>query len=503
MILSFDSECVVWLMKLGENFSRRIRCSWHYGRISITDSNSEHFLHEILVEILVMQSLNDVESLEHYGRDWTRFWAPAPRKIVFPESIDEVVALVRDARADGTALVPSGGRTGLSGGAVAANGEIVVSMDKMRAILHFDDAEPSIQVEAGLTVGALQAAASNRGLYYPVDWAAAGSSQVGGSIATNAGGIRVLRYGMTRDWVRGLKVVTGTGEVLDLNRGLIKNNTGLDLRHLMIGSEGTLGIIVEATMGLIPEPVESSVLLLGLADLDALMPALAQLRAGLQLSAFEFFDQASIGYVAQARGLEFPLDIESCRCFAVVEFDDPEGASQDAALRVFEALIEAGHVVDGTLSQSGSQAAELWAWREAISESIAHRTPYKNDLSVRVGRVPEFLKQLDALVGERYPDFEVVWFGHIGDGNLHMNVLRPEHWSVDEFHAAGKTLSPAVFELVQAHGGSISAEHGVGLLKRDDLHWSRTAQEIDLMRAIKQQFDPDGILNPGKLFQPR
>ncbi len=448
-----------------------------------------------------MQTLDDAESLVHYGQDWTRFWTPSPRRVVFPETVDDIVELINQARSDRIALVPSGGRTGLSGGATAADGEIVVSMDRMRSIIDLDTAEPSICVQAGLSVGALQSSAEAQGLFYPVDWAAADSSQVGGSIATNAGGIRVLRYGMTRDWVRGLRVVTGTGEVLDLNRGLIKNNTGLDLRHLMIGSEGTLGFIVEATLGLLPQPPARSVLLLGFSGLQSLMPALQALRGRLTLSAFEFFDRASIGHVAAKTGQVFPLDVESSRYFAVIEFDDPEGSAQDAALAVFEELLDAGHALDGTLSQSGAQAAELWTWREAISESIAHRTPYKNDLSVRIGRVPEFLEQLDQLVAEHYPGFEVVWFGHIGDGNLHMNLLCPEGSSIEEFHAIGQRLSPLVFELVKAYGGSISAEHGVGLLKRDDLHWSRSPAEIALMRAIKQQFDPDGILNPGKVFR--
>ncbi|AKS42061.1 FAD-binding oxidoreductase [Wenzhouxiangella marina] len=447
-----------------------------------------------------MQTLSDEQSLSHYGRDWTRFWPARPSKVVFPETVDEVVELVRQARADGQALVPSGGRTGLSGGAVAAHGEVVVSMERMRKLIEVDEFEPSICVQAGMTVGAVQTAAAEHGLFYPVDWAAAASSQVGGSIATNAGGIRVLRYGMTREWVRGLKVVTGTGELLELNRGLIKNNTGMDLRQLMIGSEGTLGIIVEATLGLLPTPPEASVLLLGFSGLDALMPALAELRQGLSLSAFEFFDRRCIDHVEAALGRGFPLDADACPYYAVVEFEDPGQQNQEAALARFEALMEAGHVLDGTLSQSGAQAEELWAWREAISESIAPRTPYKNDLSVRISRVPAFLEALDALVRERYPDFEVLWFGHIGDGNLHMNVLRPEDWSTEDFHAAGRELSPAVFELVQRYEGSVSAEHGVGLLKRDDLHWSRSETEIELMRAIKRQFDPDGILNPGKVL---
>ncbi|NBB93503.1 MAG: FAD-binding protein [Gammaproteobacteria bacterium] len=446
-----------------------------------------------------IESLTDEASLLHYGRDWTRFWPARPEAVVFPRSTEEVVELVHMARRDGFKLVPSGGRTGLSGGAVASQGEVVVSLEKMREVLELDASGPSLSAGAGLPVGELQRRAAEAGFYYPVDWAAAASSQLGGSIATNAGGIRVLRYGMTRDWVQGLTVVTGTGEVLELNRGLVKNNTGLDLRHLMIGSEGILGIITEATMALTEPPPEQSVLLVGFTGLSSIMPAFAELRAGLTLSAFEFFDRRSIDHVASATGEEFPLDGE-CPYYAVVEFDDPGQASQERALALFERLVEAGHLADGTISQSLTQAGELWRWREAISESISPRTPYKNDLSVRVSRVPDFLLALDRLVSERYPEFEVVWFGHIGDGNLHMNVLRPDDWSIEDFHAAGRKLSPHVFELVRQFEGSVSAEHGVGLLKREDLHYSRSKAEIDLMRQIKAAFDPDGILNPGKVL---
>jgi FAD/FMN-containing dehydrogenase len=446
-----------------------------------------------------IESLTDDESLVHYGRDWTRFWPARPEAVVFPRSTEEVVELVRMARREGLKLVPSGGRTGLSGGAVASSGEVVVSLEKMRELVEVDTTEPSLRAQAGLPVGDLQRRAADAGLYYPVDWAAAGSSQLGGSIATNAGGIRVLRYGMTRDWVQGLTVVTGSGEVLELNRGLVKNNTGLDLRHLMIGSEGVLGIITEATMALTRPPPEQSVLLVGFAGLSSIMPVFAELRAGLTLSAFEFFDRRSIDHVAEATGEAFPLDGE-CPYYAVVEFDDPGQSSQERALELFERLVEAGHLADGTISQALTQAEELWRWREAISESISPMTPYKNDLSVRVSRVPEFLESLDKLVAAHYPEFEVVWFGHIGDGNLHMNVLRPEDWSIEDFHAAGKALSPRVFELVRQFEGSVSAEHGVGLLKREDLHYTRSKAEIELMRQIKAAFDPDGIFNPGKVF---
>lgn len=443
---------------------------------------------------------DDPSSLEHYGRDWTRFWAPKPRSVAFPRTTEDVAGLVRWARAENIALVPSGGRTGLSGGAVAAEGELVVSFEKMRAIVQLDETEPSITVEAGLPVGDLQRHVADNRLYYPVDWAAADSAQAGGSVATNAGGIRVLRYGMTRNWVRGLTVVTGTGDVLELNRGLVKNNAGPDLAHLMIGSEGTLGLITSVTFGLIDPPPQRSVLLLAFAGLDSIMPAFRALRAGLTLSAFEFFDAASVEHVARAGDSAFPLDSEA-PFHAVVEFDDPDGARQEEALAVFERLAEDGHVVDGLISQSGGQAEELWHWREAISEAIAGLTPYKNDLSVRISAVPEFLTALDALVEKRYPDFRVVWFGHIGDGNLHMNVLKPDDWPVDAFREACDELSPEVFGLVGRFDGSLSAEHGVGLLKRDYLDLVKSPAEIELLRAVKRAFDPDNILNPGKLLK--
>lgn len=445
------------------------------------------------------ETLVDAESLAHYGRDWTRFWSPAPSAIVFPRSTEQVVELVHWARQNRVALVPSGGRTGLSGGAVATQGEVVVSFDKMRQVLELDTTEPSIRAQAGVPVGELQKIAEEAGLYYPVDWAAADSSQVGGSIATNAGGIRVLRYGMTREWVRGLTVVTGSGEVLELNQGLIKNNAGLDLRHLMIGSEGTLGLITEAVLGLTEAPPERSVLLLAFSGLDVIMQAFAALRKGLNLSAFEFFDAACVSAVARHTGESFPLECEA-PFYALVEFDDVQATSQDAALVVFEQLVESEAVVDGLISQSATQAEQIWRWREAISEAIADDVPYKNDLSVRITVVPSFLRELDALVQKNYPQFRVLWFGHIGDGNLHMNVLKPEDWSVEDFHGACNKLSPKVFELVKTHGGSLSAEHGVGLLKRDYLPMIRSTAELNIMHSVKRTFDPDGILNPGKLL---
>lgn len=441
----------------------------------------------------------DAETLVSYGQDWTRYRQPAPLAVVFPRSVDQVQSIVNTARELAVALVPSGGRTGLSGGAVATRGELVVSMEKMRRMLAFDAVDRTITVEAGMVTAQLQTLAEEQGLYYPVSFAAEGSSQIGGNIATNAGGVKVLRYGLTRDWVLGLKVVSGTGEVLELNKGLIKNASGYDLRHLFIGSEGTLGLIVEATIKLSDPPPQQSVMVLGLMDLDAVMQLYAAAGKNLSLSAFEFFTDQALAHVCEEQGISPPMET-ACPVYALLEFDDPDESGMESALSLFEEAMEQGWVLDGVVSQSTAQAEELWHYREGISESITRYTPYKNDLSVRISAVPGFLQALDGLVKQRYPDFEVVWFGHIGDGNLHMNVLKPGDMDTGAFETACREVNGAVFKLVAEYQGSVSAEHGIGLLKAAYLAQSRSAEEIALMKGIKQVLDPDHIMNPGKLF---
>jgi FAD/FMN-containing dehydrogenase len=442
------------------------------------------------------QVRRDAEALERWGRDWTRSFTVAPSAVVFPESVDDVVALVRLANAEGLALVPSGGRTGLSGGAVAGNGEVVVSFDRMNRILDFEPAERLVTCQPGVITQTLQEYAAERGLYYPVDFASAGSSHIGGNIATNAGGIKVIRYGLTREWIAGLTVVTGRGDVLELNRGLVKNATGYDLRHLFIGSEGTLGLVVEATVRLTTPPEPQLVMVLGVARFRDLLAVLEHFRQALTLSAFEFFSQLALDKVVAHRDLPRPL-AEEASFYALIEFDQ---SATERAMTAFEHCVAEGWVSDGVLSQSEAQANNLWELREGISESIAAWTPYKNDVSVRISRMPDFLDEVDALVQQSYPDFEVCWYGHIGDGNLHLNILKPEGLSQDDFYARCHRISPRIFERVAAHGGSISAEHGVGLLKRDFLGFSRAPAEIEVMRGLKAVLDPNGIMNPGKLF---
>lgn len=447
------------------------------------------------LEIANIEYTTEPNDLQNYGQDWTRFNQVNAACVLFPKSIEQIQNIIKLANKLDFKVVPSGGRTGYSGGAVASNHEFVLSLEKMRSIIDFNADDSQVIVQAGVITEQLHNFAEQQGLFYPVDFASSGSSQIGGNIATNAGGIRVLRYGMTRDYVAGLKVVTATGEILALNQGLIKNATGYDLRHLMIGSEGTLGIIVEATMQLIKPPIEQSVMLLALSSLDSVMRVFSLAKKELTLSAYEFFTDIALNHVCQHRDLEQPFD-ESASCYVLCEFDENE----EAVMQVFEQGMETGDILDGVISQSLEQAKQFWQYREGISESIAHYSPYKNDIAVKVSLVPEFMNQLDILVKKYYPQFELVWFGHIGDGNLHLNIIKPETMNIADFKTECETVNKHVYALIQKMGGSISAEHGVGLIKKPYLSYSRSEAELELMKGLKQVFDPRHILNPGKLI---
>jgi len=439
------------------------------------------------------------DELLHYGRDWTRRWTPAPLAVALPASVGEVQAVLRWASAEGVPVVPSGGRTGLSGGAVAANGELVLSLERMRRVLAFDPVDRTLTVEAGTPLEAVQDAARGHGLQYPVDFAARGSCTIGGNIATNAGGIRVLRYGNTREWVAGLKLVTASGELLDLNRGLVKNSSGYDLRHLAIASEGTLGVVVEATLKLAPPPPPVATLLLALPSFDVLMQVFQALRERLALEAFEFFTDVALRHVV-AHGAQAPFERE--HPYYVVVDAAADGTDDARLLEAFAHCAGQDWVEDGVIAQSQAQAAQLWRLREGITEALAPHLPYKNDVAVRVSAMPAFLAAAQALLAAEYPEFEVAWFGHIGDGNLHINVLKPDGLDQDAFVARCGDVTAHLAGLVQQHAGTISAEHGIGLVKKPYLDSTRSPAEVAVMQAVRAALDPDGILNPGKIFDP-
>jgi FAD/FMN-containing dehydrogenase len=393
-------------------------------------------------------------------------------------------------------VVPSGGRTGLAGGAVAARGELVLSLARMRRMDPVDTTGASVRVQAGAVTQAVHEHVRPHGLVWPVDFASKGSSHVGGYISTNAGGVRVIRYGLTRQWVLGLEVVLASGQVLGSGGPLEKNNTGLDLRQLFIGTEGTLGIITEAILKLTRLPVHAGVILLAVPDLAGVLRAFREARAAVTLSAFEFFTDRCAARVMRHRKLREPFAAPATH-YVLIEADTPA-----AELESFTAgLVERGLAIDATLAQNPTQAAELWGLREGISESLsATGFPHKNDVAVPIAALEDFCADLESLITGRYPGFELCLFGHIGDGNLHVNVMKPDAMERPEFAERTAAADRDLFALVKRHLGSISAEHGIGLLKKPYLGYSRSPAELAAQKAVKTALDPLGILNPGKIL---
>lgn len=444
----------------------------------------------------------DSQILENFGRDWTKVFPPKPCGVVFPKSTAEVVEITRLCREADVALVPSGGRTGLAGGAVAARGELVLSLSKMNAIGPVDTLAHTVRVQAGAVTEAVHQACEAHGLTWPVDFASKGSSHVGGNIATNAGGIRVIRYGMTRNWVLGLQVVTMQGEVLELNGALEKNNTGLDLRQLFIGTEGTLGIITEATLKLTRVPRECDVFFFSVADIPAVLKLFHESRKGpFELMAFECLTQNCLDAVLKMKAIASPLSTPG-GAYVVLEVERPE--AEDAKNRLeawLSGLFEQGLVRDGTLAQSPREAKEIWSLREGVAEAITHiAQPHKNDIAVPVARLEPFIDEMMTMFSTKHAEFPVYFFGHIGDGNLHVNTLKPQNMDKETFLKRVHKTDEDLFPIVKRYGGSISAEHGIGLLKKEALPFSRSPTELAYLRSIKSILDPKGLLNPGKIF---
>jgi len=442
---------------------------------------------------------DDPKSVEHYSKDWTKQFKVDSSGVLFPKTTDEVSKILKAAFENNIKIVPSGGRTGLSGGAVATQKEWVLSLEKMNQVIEVSKIDSSITVEAGVVTQTLQEEALKNKMYFPVEFGATGSSFIGGNVATNAGGVHVVKYGNTREWVKGMTVVTGTGEILKLNNGLSKNNTGYDLRHLFIGSEGTLGIITELEVALTTPPKEKQVILLGVDSLDKLLDCFVYSKNNLPLLAFEMFTDLALQKVMPAHNLPKPLDSD-CPFYVLIEVELSAGFDEDKLTESLEHYFEQEWAVDGTMSSNSAQYENLWKYREFISESIAPLTPYKNDVSVKISQIPKFIDVIMNTVFKKHTDIEVVLFGHIGDGNLHINALKPDALSIEEFVAKCEEVNKVLFAEIQKIGGSISAEHGVGLLKKPYLEYSRSAAEIAIMKNLKKAFDPKGILNPGKIF---
>lgn len=440
----------------------------------------------------------DKTDLEHYGRDWTRVYLPKPSAIARPRSTDDVSYILRIANERNLGIVPSGGRTGLAGGAMATNGELVLSLERMNHLGDVDPLGATVCVEAGAITEAVHKHTEPHGLTWPVDFASKGSSHVGGNIATNAGGVKVIRYGLTRQWVLGLEVVVPGGAVLRFNGALEKNNTGIDLRQPFIGSEGTLGVITKATLKLAKIPAAHDVFLFAVDGLEEVLTLFSDVRgAPLTISAYEFFTEACLKRVLSHRKLRAPFTERSSH-YVLLELERGSDADREAWLA---SVFERGLVTDGVFAQHAGDARDLWALREGISESLsATGMPHKNDVAFPIATLAAFTRELHQVFEARYPNWEICVFGHIGDGNLHINIMKPDGMTPADFHAQTHEADRHMFELVKKHQGSISAEHGIGLLKKEFLGFSRTAEEIALMRGIKRVFDPKGIMNPGKIW---
>jgi FAD/FMN-containing dehydrogenase len=452
---------------------------------------------------------DEPDDLAYYGADRCRGgWPVRPSAVVLPRTIAEVQETVRICAALGVPIVPSGGRTGLAGAATATDGEVVLSLERLSRVLEVDRDGRTLRTEAGATLQTVQEAAAAEGLMYPVDYASKGSAQIGGSLATNAGGVKVIRYGLTRDWVSGMKVVLASGELLDLGGALVKNNTGYDLRQLFVGSEGTLGVIVEVTLRLCAPPAGTVVALAAVPGDRALLELFGILRrAPLTLAAFECFDHGCVAEVRHHRGSADAPFSEEHPVYALIEVESPGAdeatieATRDQLMEALADAQEAEVLADAVLAQTPAQGRGLWALREDISESLHRYTPFKADVSFPVAEVAAFLEAFRARVAARLPEIRALVFGHVGDGNLHLNLLRPEALELEDFLARCHGFEDELFALVRDHRGSISAEHGIGLLKRDHLQYSRTPAELEIMRGIKAVLDPAGLLNPGKIFR--
>jgi len=439
--------------------------------------------------------------------DWRGRYHGRARAVVRPRDTAEVAAVVAACAQAGVAMVPQGGNTGLCGGAtpLADGAAVVISLARLDRVRALDPDNDTLTVEAGCTLAAVQEAAQAAGRLFPLSLASEGSCLIGGNLSTNAGGVQVLRYGNTRDLVLGLEVVLPDGRVWDGLRGLRKDNTGYDLKQLFIGAEGTLGIVTAAVLKLFPAIRTRATAWVAVADPRAAVRLLGLLRAacGDRVSAFEIVGRTALGLVLRhIPGARDPL-AGAPAWTVLVELSDPAvDAPLEAQLEaVLGEAVAQGLASDAVVAASVAQARALWALREDISEAQRiEGVSIKHDVSVPVSRIPEFLERAGAALAARWPDIRVVAFGHIGDGNLHYNLSKAVADANATFIARTAEVNGIVHDLVCELGGSISAEHGLGQLKREEVLRYKPALEMELMRRVKQAFDPAGLMNPGKVL---
>jgi FAD/FMN-containing dehydrogenase len=442
-----------------------------------------------------------------YFTDWRGRYRGTALAVVRPETTAEVAEVVRLCVADGIAIVPQGGNTGLCGGATpsgAGGAEVLVSLVRMQRIRAVDSANATVTVEAGCTLFQVQQAAVAAGRLFPLSLAAEGTATIGGNLSTNAGGVQVLRYGNARDLCLGLEVVLPDGRVWDGLRGLRKDNTGYDLKQLFIGAEGTLGLITAAVLKLYPLPRQVATAWAALADPAAAVELLGRLRddVGDRVTAFEVIGRQGLDLVLK----HIPDSREPLagrpRWQVLMELSEAAAGDGLAAMleRCLAAAAESGLIADAAIAQSETQARAMWALRENISEAQRiEGLSIKHDVSLPVSRIAEFVARADAALLQAFPGVRIVCFGHLGDGNLHYNPSQPDRADNAAFIAISDRINHIVYDIVNDLGGSISAEHGLGQLKREEIKRYKSALEMELMGALKQAIDPRRLMNPGKV----
>lgn len=452
--------------------------------------------------------LTHVDATAPYLTDWRGRYRGEALAVVLPANVEEVSALVEACYRAGVAIVPQGGNTGLCGGATPLAGgapAVLINLSRLRQIRHVDAANNAITVEAGLTLAEVQQAAAAAERFFPLALASEGSCEVGGFISTNAGGVQVLRYGNTRELVLGLEVVLPDGRVWHGLRALRKDNTGYDLKQLFIGAEGSLGIVTAATLKLFPRLQSVATAWLAVEDPAAAVALLAhfQAAAGDRLTAFELIGRAALDLVlTHIPNSRDPL-AGNAAWQVLVELSDTQPGVAVAELMecTLEHAMAAGVVGAGVIASSASQAGALWSLRENISEAQKREgISIKHDIAMPVSAIPAFLRQAEEALAANYPGLRIVCFGHLGDGNLHYNLSVPAAAENEALIAQSEAVNRVVYDLVATHAGSISAEHGIGQLKRDLLPDYKSALEIELMQRVKQIFDPRGLMNPGKVL---
>ena len=445
--------------------------------------------------------LIDPSDIAPFVTDWRGRYHGAAQCVVRPGNTAEVAAVVKACVEAGVAIVPQGGNTSLCGAATPDGGgsAVVLSLSRLNRIAAVDPQNNTISVEAGCTLAAVQEAARAVDRLFPLALASEGTCQIGGNLSTNAGGVQVLRYGNTRELTLGLEVVLPSGDIWDGRRGLRKDNTGYDLKQLFIGAEGTLGIITGAVMKLFPLPKTQVTCWLNVDSPNATVGLInsAKSKFDAQLTAFEMVSETALGLVLK----HIPDTLRptgKAPWYVLAEFSEADPAAVEAWLAE---RLEAGEVGDGVVAQSEVQARKLWALRENISEAQKiEGISIKHDVAVPVSAIPQFLAAADAALEEAFPGIRVVAFGHVGDGNLHYNLSKADAQDNAAFIAAQPAVNRIVHDTAHALKGSISAEHGIGQLKREELLRYKSPVEMALMRSLKQALDPRGLINPGKVI---